>query len=189
MTQKFSSRNHTTSKVSAYQAFQRFNNPSCMQLALILGEERVTIHNITSRSFEPECLPSPPAGAHCVATPHGEALLILYPFASAAAPDAATSSDVDHSSCTSLGKFAAQGQVHIAPRKLDRAHNKCITVYSTVVKMLWEERWGACAGGQWLMDVYALEAAGDDQPMFHPLRHQQPVFQLPNTVRTVTFVV
>ena len=40
------------------------------------------------------------------------------------------------------------------------------------------------AGVQWVMDVYALEDAGDEQPMFHLLRSHQPVFALPSSVRT-----
>lgn len=68
-----------------------------MQLALILGEDMVTIHNISSRSFEPECLRLPPAGKHCIATPHGEVLLMLYPTSTppAAASHAAASGHVE----------------------------------------------------------------------------------------------
>lgn len=45
-----------------------------------------------------------------------------------------------------------------------------------------------CAGGQWVMDVYALEEGGDEQPIFHLLREHEPVFHLPREVRcTPTF--
>lgn len=36
--------------------------------------------------------------------------------------------------------------------------------------------------GQWVMDVFALEDCGADQPLFHKLMEQQPVFDLPSQV-------
>jgi hypothetical protein len=36
--------------------------------------------------------------------------------------------------------------------------------------------------GQWAMDVFALEECGADQPLFHKLMEQHPVFDLPSQV-------
>lgn len=36
--------------------------------------------------------------------------------------------------------------------------------------------------GQWVPDVFTLEDCGEDQPLFHKLLRQHPVFHLPSQV-------
>jgi hypothetical protein len=100
-------------------------NHVCLQMALIIYAEKLSLYNISSKSFEPESLQVDTADKRWMCTPNGEALLSLS---------------------------------HIHPAT--DTHN----------------------GGQWVMDVFALEDCGEDQHLFQQLMQEHPVFNLPSQV-------
>jgi hypothetical protein len=95
-------------------------------MALIIYPEKVSLYNISSKSFEPESLTIDTTNKRWLCTPNGEALIALSHI-----PSAGTHND-----------------------------------------------------GQWVMDVFALEDCGIEQPLFQSLMQQHPVFDLPKQVRT-----